>query len=179
MSDNESKKVITKADHTETVTMSKEIRKPFAEKNCLYINKTLEILSLKNIYEIGKNFLYWNKSIKQAIFPKNFFINDGFLGWDQIWEHQPIGIKNSLVKSIKGNSIYVGIFELVHIILKVIMKETIKMSNRLINKQQMDFEDDSIKIISIKRSNSISHLIDFILSSKSQEKEIQQKGIEK
>ena len=148
-------------------------------RNCLYINKTLEIISLKNIYEIGKNFLYWNKSIKQAIFPKNFFINDGFLGWDQIWEPQPVGIKNSLVKSIKGNSIYVGIFELVHIILKVIMKETIKMSNRLINKQQMDFEDDSIKIISIKRSNSISHLIDFILSSKSQEKEIQQKGIEK
>lgn len=150
------------------------------EKHCLYNNRSLEYLSLKRIYEIGENFLYWNKSIKQAILPKTFFINDGFLGWNQIWDPQPIGVKNVIAKSIKGNNMYVGILELFHIILKIMMKETVKMSNSLMNKQQMNFEDDEIRIISIKKSNSVSRLLDFLLSSKSQKRELEdKKGIKK
>ena len=100
-------------------------------KNCLYFNNALEHLSLKSIYEIGECFLYRNKAIKQAILPKNFFISDGFLGWDQVWDPQPVGVKNPIAKSIKGNSIYVGVFELLHIILRIAMKQTVKLSNKL------------------------------------------------
>ena len=143
-------------------------------KNCLYFNNALEHLSLKSIYEIGECFLYRNKAIKQAILPKNFFISDGFLGWDQVWDPQPVGVKNPIAKSIKGNSIYVGVFELLHIILRIAMKQTVKLSNSLMNKQQMNFQDDSIKIVSIKKSNSISHLIDYLLTKTSKTKELEE-----
>jgi hypothetical protein len=148
-----------------------------AGKNCFYFNTALQYLSLEKVYEIGENFLYRNKSIKRAIFPKYFFINDGFLGWNKVWDPQPAGVKNTLANKIKDKEIYIGIFELFHLLSKVIMKQTIKISNKLIDKQQMDFKDDNIKIVSIKRSNAISHLIDFVISKQNLNKGlIEEKG---
>ena len=143
-------------------------------KNCLYLNSALEELSLKSIYEIGEGFLYRNKTIKKAIFPKNFFISDGFLGWDQIWEPQPVGVKNPIAKSIKGDSIYVGVFELLHIILRITMKQILKLSNSIMNKQEMDFNDDEITITSIKKSSSLNALINFIIQKKEPVKELEE-----
>lgn len=148
-----------------------------AGKNCFYFNTALQYLSLEKVYEIGENFLYRNKSIKRAIFPKYFFINDGFLGWNKVWDPQPAGVKNTLANKIKDKEIYIGIFELFHLLSKVIMKQTIKISNKLIDKQQMEFKDDNIKIVSIKRSNAISHLIDFVISKQNLNKGlIEEKG---
>ena len=143
-------------------------------KNCLYFNTALEYLSLEKIYEVGEGFLYRNKSIKRAIFPKYFFINDGFLGWDKLWDPQPVGVKNPIANKIKDSEMYIGIFELFHLISKVIMKETIKISNKLMNKQQMDFEDENIKIVSIKRSDAISHIIDFLISKTPEQKVLEE-----
>ena len=56
----------------------------------------------------------------------------------------------------------------------VIMKQSIKISNKIINKQQMNFQDDTIKIVSIKKSNSISHLIDYLLTKTSKTKELEE-----
>lgn len=142
--------------------------------NCLYFNKTLVSLSLKKIYEIGENFLYNNKSIKQAILPKVFFINDGFLGWDQMWENQPVGVKSSFIKSFNNPKFEYGPIVFLQMILGVIMKQTIKLSNSIMNKQEMDFTDDEIKITSIKKSSSLNILIDFIIQKKEPEKELEE-----
>lgn len=138
--------------------------------NCLYFNKSLQRLSLKKIYEIGENFLYHNKTIKKAIFPKNFFISDGFLGWDKVWDPQPVGVKNPFIKGLKEPNFEYGPIVFLEMIFSVVMKQMIKLSNNLINKQEMDFNDDTITITSVKKSNAISRLIDFLTLKKSQEK---------
>ena len=142
-------------------------------KNCLYFNNALEHLSLKSIYDIGENFLYRNKTIKQAIFPKNFFINDGFLGWNQVWDPQPVGVKNPIANGIRANG-GLGTFGLLQLMANVIMKQSIKISNKLINKQQMDFDNDEVKIVSVKKSNTISHLIDYIISKTNPDKQLKE-----
>ena len=54
------------------------------------------------------------------------------------------------------------------------MKKNNLMNFLIINKQQMNFQDDSIKIVSIKKSNSISHLIDYLLTKTSKTKELEE-----
>ena len=146
--------------------------------NCLHFNSALENLSLKRIYEIGENFLYRNRVIKQAIFPKYFFISDGFLGWDQLWDKQPVGVKNNFVKSINRSTNEVNPMALFQLIIGIVMKQTIKITNSIMNKKEMDFTDDTIKITSIKKSSSLSPIINFFIAQKDQELELEevQKG---
>lgn len=132
--------------------------------NCLYNNRALKKLSLKNIYEIRRNFLYFNNSLKTAIFPKNFFIEDGFMGWDSNWDPRPVGIKNNLAVHLREKHLSYGIFDLFQSIAYWIMKYSIKMANCFYNKKEMNFEDENIKIVSIKKSSKISQFINFIIS---------------
>lgn len=134
------------------------------DKNCLYHNKTLKKLSLKNIYEIRANFLYFNNSLKNAIFSKNFFIEDGFMGWNSTWDPQPVGIKNNLAVRLRNSYYSWGVFDLFKSVAYWIMKYSIKMANCFYNKKEMNFEDDNIKIVSIKKSSKISQFINYIVS---------------
>lgn len=133
-------------------------------KNCLYYNKNLKKLSLKNIYEIRANFLFLNNSLKNAIFSKNFFIEDGFMGWNSVWDPQPVGIKNKLAVHLRANHYTFGIIDLFQSIAYWIMKYSIKMANCFYNKKEMNFEDDNIKIVSIKKSSKVSQFINYIVS---------------
>lgn len=144
----------------------------------LYYNNALENISLKRVYEIGENFLYRNKVIKRAIFPKFFFINDGFIGWDLLWEKQPVGVKNGFVQSFRYPKFEYGPIAFFQLLIGLVMKETIKITNSLINKKEMDFTDDTIKITSIKKSNALSQIINFFIAKKDKQLELEevQKG---
>ena len=143
-------------------------------KNCLYFNNSLEKLSLKKIYEIKECFMYYNTRLKKAILPKNFFIEDGFLGWNQVWDPQPLGIKNRLVIWFKQPHAEFGPIVMFQMLGILMMKYIIKLTNSLYNKKEMNFTDDKIKITSIKKSNAISQLIDFIISKTTPKKKLEE-----
>lgn len=144
------------------------------QANCLYLNNSLNKLSLKRIYEIGENFLYNNHTIKSAILPKTFFISDGFLGWDRLFEPQPLGVKNRFVKILNGVNFELGPIAFFQLLIGLVMKQTIKLSNSIMNKKEMDFTNDKIKITSIKKSGALSYLIDFIIGNEEPIKELEE-----
>lgn len=142
--------------------------------NCLRVNQTLEKLSLKSIYEIGEDFLLYNKTLRSAEMPKFFFINDGFLGWDQVFEKQPVGVRNRFVKFLKKPDILYmyGPLVFVHWIVSVMFNTSVKLTNKIMNKKEFDFTSDKITIKTIKKTSSLSPLINFIISKKPKQKEL-------
>ena len=146
------------------------------EKSCLYNNTTIKRLSLKSVYEIGEDFFYFNRSIQNAIFPKFFFIHDGFFGWNQVFDYQKVGVRNRFVKFLRSPSMEYGPIVLVHLLISVITNQTIKLSNRLLNKKDYDFSNDEVTIKSIKKTNAFSHLIDFIISKRKKGKELEEEN---
>ena len=67
---------------------------------------------------------------------------------------------------------------LFHMLVSALTNETIKLSNKLLNKVDYDFSNDEITITSIKKSNAFSHLVDYIISKnkKAEELEVEKKG---
>ena len=144
-------------------------------KYCLYQNKNLLEIYMNRIHEFGENFLYYNKTVNKAIFPKFFFINDGFLGWDQIWDRQPMGIKNRFVKFMRTPDWSNGPIVFFHMLVAAITNQTIKLTNKLVNKTEYDFTNENVTISSIKKSNALSKLISFVLSKKEPIKDLEEK----
>lgn len=144
-------------------------------KSCLYQNKNLLELYMEKIHEFGENFLYYNKTVNKAIFPKFFFINDGFMGWDQTWDKQPMGIKNSFVQFLRTPDWNYGPIAFFHMLVAGVINQTLKLSNKIMNKKDYDFSSDKVTITSIKKSNAFSHLIDFIILKKDSQKELEEK----
>jgi hypothetical protein len=142
--------------------------------NCLRMNRTLEKLSLKSIYEIGEDFLLYNKILRNAILPKYFFIHDGFMGWNQVFDRQPIGIKNRFVKYMRTPDWGNGPIVFFHMLLAALINQSFKLTNKIMNKKEFDFTSDEITIKTIKKTNSLSHLIDFIIAKKPNQKELEE-----
>ena len=69
-----------------------------------------------------------------------------------------------------------GPIVLVHLLISVITNQTIKLSNRLLNKKDYDFSNDEVTIKSIKKTNAFSHLIDFIISKRKKGKELEEEN---
>ena len=153
-------------------------------KYCLADNYTLENLSMKNVYEIGENFLYYNKTLGNAVLPKFFFINDGFLGWNQVFDEQPVGVKNRFVKFLKKPDItyMYGALIIVHWLISIMFNTSVKLTNKIMNKKAFDFTTDELTIKTIKKTSSLTPLIDFIISKQKKAKTLEEekmKGISK
>lgn len=145
---------------------------------CLSNNYTLEKLSMKNVYEIGKNFLYFNKTLSNAVLPKFFFIHDGFLGWNQVFDKQPVGVKNRFVHFLKKPDItyMYGPLIILHWIISIMFNASVKLTNKIMNKKEFDFTTDDCTIKTIKKTSSLTTLIDFIISKQKKAKTLEEEN---
>ena len=144
------------------------------DNHCLYSNNALRRLSLRNVYEIGENFLLNNNCIQSALLPQFFFINDGVLGWNQVFDRQKVGVKNRFVHFLTTPRWDYGPIVFFHMLISALTNQTIKLSNKLLNKKDYDFSNNEVTITSIKKSNAFSHLIDYIISKKTKTKELEE-----
>lgn len=153
-----------------------ELRNVTKVESCfLYSNRHLVELIMPKVLEFGESCLYTNRSIRRAELPATFFISDGFLGWNQVFDRQPVGVKNRFVRFIRTPDWSNGPIVFFHMLIAAITNQTIKLSNKIMNKRDYDFSGDEVTITSIKKTNAFSHLIDFIISKKEPTKTIEDK----
>ena len=86
-----------------------------------------------------------------------------------------MGIKNRFVKFMRTPDWSNGPIVFFHMLVAAITNQTIKLTNKLVNKTEYDFTNENVTISSIKKSNALSKLISFVLSKKEPIKDLEEK----
>ncbi len=126
--------------------------------------RNIEKISLEQVYFIDKYFLKFANNLRQVILPKYFFISDGCFGWDATWDEQVIGVKNSFVKKMSSFSLTDFPMLFLPEIIRSTTKSIVRATNFFSDKTELTFQDENVKITSIKKSSKFSKIIKSITS---------------
>ncbi len=137
----------------------------------------IETISLEQVYFIDKYFLAYPQNLKKAILPKYFFISDGCFGWNATWDQQVIGVKNSFVKKMSNFSISDFPMLFLPEIIRSTTKSIVRATNFFSDKTELTFQNEEVKIVSVKKSSKFAKLIKSITSIDEQVPELtEEKG---